>query len=77
MVLQEQIYQVGVELVAGPARGENYISIGPDLTGKTFEINPRLLEMLKRIHSEVMELKIHIHILKNLKLHAVHFSCRI
>ena len=49
MVLQEQIYQVGVEIIAGPAQGENFISVGPDLTGKTYEINHRLLDKLKNI----------------------------
>ena len=48
MAVQEQIYQVGVEMVAEPARGENFISIGPDLTGKFFEINPPFLDMLKK-----------------------------
>ena len=35
-------------MVACPTRGENFISIGPDLSGKIFEINPQLLEMLKK-----------------------------
>ena len=36
-----------MQLLAGPARGENFISIGSDLYGKGFEINPRLNDMLK------------------------------
>ena len=47
MVLPEQIYQICVQLVARPARGENFISIGPDLSGKVFEIDPRLIDMVK------------------------------
>jgi hypothetical protein len=47
MVFQEQVYQVGVELVAGPARGENLIKNGPGLPGKLYEINPRLIAMIK------------------------------
>ena len=47
MVLQEQICQVEVELVAGPPRGENVILVGPDLPSKIYEINPRLIAMVK------------------------------
>ena len=48
MVLQEQVYQVGAELVAGPARGENFITIGPDQPGKIYEINPWLIDMIRK-----------------------------
>jgi hypothetical protein len=47
MVIQEQLYQVGVLNVKGPAQGEHFISIGPHSNAKTYEINPRLLVMLK------------------------------
>ena len=47
MVLQEKICQVGVEYVVGPSLGENFISVGPDLPGKIYEINPRLIAMVK------------------------------
>ena len=49
MAEQEQLYQVGVLNVEGPARGEHFISIGPDSAGKTYEINPWLLGMLKEM----------------------------
>ena len=48
MVLQEQVYQVGAELVAGPTRAENFITTGPDLLGKVYEINPRLIDMIRK-----------------------------
>jgi hypothetical protein len=38
MVIQVQIYQVCVEMVVGLARVENYISLGHNLIGRTFEI---------------------------------------
>ena len=47
MAFQEQVYQVGAELVARPARGENFITMGPDLHGKLYEIKPRLIAMIK------------------------------
>ena len=33
--------------MAGPSRRENVISFGPDLLGKAYEINPRLIAMVK------------------------------
>ena len=33
--------------MARPSRRENVISFGPDLLGKAYEINPRLIDMLK------------------------------
>ena len=47
MVLQDQICQAGAEFVAGPYRGENVISVGPYLASKIYEINTRLIAMVK------------------------------
>jgi hypothetical protein len=47
MVFHEQVYQVRAELVSGPAHGEKFITTGPDLPGKVYEINPRLITMIK------------------------------